>query len=294
MTKVLKQRVITAVLLLAALIAVTTQLSSFYFSLFVAGVILMAAWEWAGLISPDKKITKLPYLVSIAVMLVGSFFFLELSVDAQSIDYFRAGLVLMLGLFFWLISLFFLSGYPDNSDLWNDESKISLMGVLVLMPAFVGIVVLKYLVPSGYLVLALVILVAAVDVGAYVVGVNFGSRKLAVKLSPKKSWEGVWGGTFACLLVASLFVWLMHNNLQALSLIQIIAFLMLSVGVTFFSVVGDLIESMLKRNCGIKDSSTMLPGHGGMLDRVDGLVAATPLFVLTMMFVLDSELQVSL
>jgi phosphatidate cytidylyltransferase len=168
------------------------------------------------------------------------------------------------------------------------------MGVLVLMPAFVGIVCLKYLVPSGYLVLALVILVAAVDVGAYVVGVNFGSRKLAVKLSPKKSWEGVWGGTFFCLLVASLFVWLMHNNLQALSATQIIALLMLSVGVTFFSVVGDLIESMLKRNCGIKDSSTMLPGHGGMLDRVDGLVAATPLFVLTMMFVLDSELQVSL
>ena len=78
-TKVLKQRVITAVLLLVALIAATTQLSSFYFSLFVAGVILMAAWEWAGLVSPDKKIAKLPYLVSIAAMLVGSFFLLGIS-----------------------------------------------------------------------------------------------------------------------------------------------------------------------------------------------------------------------
>ncbi|MDA0279187.1 MAG: phosphatidate cytidylyltransferase [Proteobacteria bacterium] len=293
MTKVLKQRVITAVLLLVTLIATTTQLSSFYFSLFVAGVILVAAWEWAGLISPDKKIAKLPYLASIATMLIGSFFLLGISPDVQNIDGFRASLVLILGLLFWLISLFFLSGYPENSILWNDESKIALMGVLVLMPSFVGIVVLKYLLPSGYLVLALVILVAAVDVGAYFVGVNFGSRKLAAKLSPKKSWEGVWGGTFVCLLVAGLFVWLMHNNIQALSSIQIIALLMLSVGVTFFSVVGDLIESMLKRNCGIKDSGTMLPGHGGVLDRVDGLVAATPLFVLTMMLVLDSELQVS-
>tara|TARA_B110000467_G_scaffold140029_1_gene139820 strand:- start:786 stop:1622 length:837 start_codon:yes stop_codon:yes gene_type:complete len=277
-----------------ALIAATTLLSSFYFSLFVAGVILVAAWEWAGLVSPDREIAKLPYLVSIAVILVGSFFLLGISPNVQSIDGFRASLVLMLGLLFWLISLFLLSGYPENSKLWNDESKIALMGVLVLIPAFVGIVVLKYLLPSGYLVLALVILVAAVDVGAYFVGVNFGSRKLAAKLSPKKSWEGVWGGTVVCLLVAALFTWLMHNNLQVLSLIQITALLTLSVGVTFFSVVGDLIESMLKRNCGIKDTGTMLPGHGGVLDRVDGLVAATPLFVLTMMLVFDSEFQVSL
>jgi len=291
---VLKQRVITAVLLLVALIAATTLLSSFYFSLFVAGVILVAAWEWAGLVSPDREIAKLPYLVSIAVILVGSFFLLGISPNVQSIDGFRASLVLMLGLFFWLISLFLLSGYPENSKLWNDESKIALMGVLVLIPAFVGIVVLKYLLPSGYLVLALVILVAAVDVGAYFVGVNFGSRKLAAKLSPKKSWEGVWGGTVVCLLVTALFTWLMHNNLQVLSLMQITALLTLSVGVTFFSVVGDLIESMLKRNCGIKDTGTMLPGHGGVLDRVDGLVAATPLFVLTMMLVFDSEFQVSL
>ena len=294
MTNVLKQRVITAVLLLVALIAATTLLSSFYFSLFVAGVILVAAWEWAGLVSPDREIAKLPYLVSIAVILVGSFFLLGISPNVQSIDGFRASLVLMLGLLFWLISLFLLSGYPENSKLWNDESKIALMGVLVLIPAFVGIVVLKYLLPSGYLVLALVILVAAVDVGAYFFGVNFGSRKLAAKLSPKKSWEGVWGGTVVCLLVTALFTWLMHNNLQVLSLIQITALLTLSVGVTFFSVVGDLIESMLKRNCGIKDTGTMLPGHGGVLDRVDGLVAATPLFVLTMMLVFDSEFQVSL
>ncbi len=107
-------------------------------------------------------------------------------------------------------------------------------------------------------------------------------------------WEGVWGGAFVCLLVAALFDWILHHNLQPLSLMQIAALLALSVGITFFSVVGDLIESMLKRNCGVKDSGTMLPGHGGVLDRVDGLVVATPLFVLTVMLVLDSEYQVSL
>ena len=294
MTKVLKQRVITAVILLVNLTAATTQLPSFFFSLFVAVVILIAAWEWAGLISSDKKIVKIPFLVSIAVMLLGSFFFLGISPSAQKIDEFRAGLFLILGLLFWSMSLLCLAGYPKNSKIWNDKLKISLMGALVLMPTFAGVVVLKYLLPSGYLVLALVILVAAVDVGAYFVGVNFGSRKLAANLSPKKSWEGVWGGALACLLAATFFIWLMHRNLQPLSSAQIAALLALSMGITFFSIVGDLLESMLKRNCGVKDSGTMLPGHGGVLDRVDGLLAATPLFVLTMMLVLDNKFQVNL
>ena len=290
MTKVLKQRFITAVLLLVGLIAAATQLPSFYFSLFIAAVILVAAWEWAGLVSPDKKISKIPYFASISAMLVGSFFFLGISPYTQKIDDFRVSLVLILGLLFWLLSLIFLVGYPRNSRLWNGESKIALMGVLVLIPTFAGVVVLKYFLPSGYLVLALVALVAAVDVGAYFVGVNFGSRKLAANLSPKKSWEGVWGGALVCLLVASLFIWVMHRNLQPLSFMQIAALLALSMGVTFFSIVGDLIESMLKRNCDVKDSGKILPGHGGVLDRVDGLVAATPLFALTMTLIFDSKI----
>lgn len=285
----LKQRVITAVLLLLAFIAATTQLPSFYFSLFIAVVVLVATWEWAGLISSDAEAAKFPYIASVAAMLIGCFFLLGISPDAQAIDAFRGSMVLLLGLLFWLISLFLLMGFPDNSRLWNDESKIALMGVLVLIPTFVGIVSLKYLLPSGYLVLALVILVAAVDVGAYFVGVNFGSRKLAEKLSPKKSWEGVWGGMTVSLLVAVGFIWCMHNYLFPLSLLQVAALVLLSIGVTFFSVVGDLIESMLKRNCGVKDSGAVLPGHGGVLDRVDGLVAATPLFVLVMMLILSSE-----
>jgi len=280
-------------LLLLVLIAATTLLSPFYFALFISAVILVAAWEWAGLLSLDKALSKLSYLASVAAMLIACFLLLGMSPDAQNIDIFRASLVLVLGLFFWLASPFLLIGYPENSPKWNDESKIALMGVLVLLPTFVGVAVLKYLLPSGYLVLALVILVAAVDVGAYFVGVNFGSRKLAANLSPKKSWEGVWGGSAVCGIVAAMFIWSMHAYLFPLSAVQVVALLVLSVGVTFFSVVGDLVESMLKRNCGIKDSGKLLPGHGGVLDRVDGLVAATPLFVLTMLLLLASEFEVS-
>jgi phosphatidate cytidylyltransferase len=293
-TRVLKQRIITAVLLLLVLLTATTQLPAFYFALFIAAIILVAAWEWSNLIGADNSAAKWPYVASVAAMLLGSFILIGISPTAEAVDGFRASLVLVLGLLFWLISLFLLAGYPENSKLWNDESKIALMGLLVLIPTFIGVVVLKYLLPSGYLVLALVILVAAVDIGAYVFGVNFGSRKLAAKLSPKKSWEGVWGGAAVCLLVAALFIWLMHEFLFSLSASQMFSLLLLSVGVTFFSVVGDLIESMLKRNRGVKDSGTILPGHGGVLDRVDGLVAATPLFVLGMLLILGGEFRVTL
>jgi phosphatidate cytidylyltransferase len=96
------------------------------------------------------------------------------------------------------------------------------------------------------------------------------------------------------MLVAGFFIWLLHEYYVSLSSIQVISLLALSVGVTFFSVVGDLIESMLKRNCGVKDSGSILPGHGGVLDRVDGLVAATPLFVLAVMLILGNEFEASL
>ncbi len=285
----LKQRVITAVVLLLVLIAATTVLPSFYFTILISAIILLASWEWAGLIGLNSSSSKLGYLASIEVMLAACFLVLGVSPQTQGIDAERASLMLIPGLVFWLVSLVFLWGYPANSTLWNDKSKIALMGVLILLPAFVGIVSLKYLMPEGYLVLALVILVAAMDVGAYFVGVNFGSSKLAVRLSPNKSWEGVWGGVFVCLLVASGLIGLMHYYLLPLSLTEIIVLLALAVAITFFCVTGDLIESMLKRNRGVKDSAAILPGHGGILDRIDGLLAATPLFALVMMALLKSR-----
>lgn len=285
--RVLKQRIITAVLLLLALIAVTTQLSSFYFAVLIALLVLLASWEWAGFIGLSRRGAKLSYVSTIAAMLFGLFFLLGISPSVENIDNLRVAVILGLGLLFWLLSLFMLVAYPENRQRWNDESKIACMGMFSLIPAWAGLVSLKYFLPSGYLVLALVVLVAAVDVGAYFSGVNFGSRKLAPKLSPKKSWEGVWGGMLVCLLVSGVFSWLLHSYWFNLSVLQFVSLLALSLVITFLAVVGDLLESMLKRNRGIKDSGAILPGHGGLLDRVDGLMAATPAFSLAMMLVLS-------
>ncbi len=283
----LKQRIITAVILAIALIAASTLLSTFYFAIFVALIVLLAAWEWSGFIGLLQKKSKLAYFLSLALVLIGLFRLLNINPTGDTIDRLRVTLILGTGLLFWLLILFVLRGYPENKKRWNDESKIAGMGLFALIPTWVGLVQLKYLEANGYLVLSLVVLVAAVDIGAYFAGVNFGRRKLAPSLSPNKTWEGVWGGFAVCLILGLGLSWLMHAYLLNLAGWQFLLCLLLVFCITFFSVIGDLLESMLKRYRSIKDSGNLLPGHGGILDRVDGLMAATPAFALIIMLILS-------
>jgi phosphatidate cytidylyltransferase len=177
--------------------------------------------------------------------------------------------------------------FPEFKSAWNTESKIALMGIFALIPTWIGVVLLKYLEPLGALVLGLVILVAAVDIGAYFSGRALGKTKLAPELSPNKTWEGVWGGVALSLFAMLLFAWILDTYFYNLDTTQFCILAATSLVLAFFSVTGDLLESMLKRNQKLKDSGKILPGHGGILDRVDGLIAATPIFALTMIYVLQ-------
>ena len=268
----LKQRIVTAVVLLACLIAATTLLSSFGFALFVSVTVMLAAWEWCGLTGLGKQLSRAGYMTAIATVLAGLFLALNISGDALGVNQYRLAVILGLGTLFWLLSLIILITYPTNKTAWNDQSKIAIMGLFALIPVWAAVIQLKYLMPSGVLVIALIILVAAVDVGGYFVGIRFGRRRLAPELSPSKSWEGVWGGLGLCLLVGIGLSWAAHRYIEILEPWQFIALLMLTLLTTFFSIIGDLLESMLKRNRNVKDSGGILPGHGGLLDRVDGLM----------------------
>ena len=283
----LKQRIVTAVLLLAGLIAATTLLSAFGFALFVSATVMLAAWEWCGLIGLDNQLSRAGYLTTIAMVLAGLFWALNISGDALGINQYRLAVILGLGTLFWLLSLIILITYPANESAWNDQSKIASMGLFALIPIWAAVIQLKYLMPSGVLVIALIILVAAVDVGGYFVGIRFGRSRLAPELSPSKSWEGVWGGLGLCLLVGIGMSWAAHTYIQNLEPWQFIVLVVLTLLTTFFSIIGDLLESMLKRNRNVKDSGGILPGHGGLLDRVDGLMAAAPIYTLLVMFVFD-------
>ena len=135
-------------------------------------------------------------------------------------------------------------------------------------------------------VLALISLVSIVDIGAYFSGRAWGNSKLAPALSPKKTWAGFWGGVTSCVLLAALLAIALHVYVQPLDGFSLILLLLAALVLAGISVVGDLYESMLKRRQGLKDSGRSLPGHGGLLDRVDSLLAATPVFVLTLLYFL--------
>ena len=280
----LRQRIATAIVLLVGLIAASTLMSPFAFSLLTAIVVLLAAWEWGGFIGLENQTTKVAYIVSILLLLGGCFFLLELGPETETLRQDHALTLSVLGLFYWVCVSLAVLDYPSKNKHWNKEYRIATMGIFSLLPTWVGITQLKYLEPNGMLVLVLIILVAAVDVGAFFIGMNFGKTKLAPELSPNKTWEGVWGGFALCLLVSLGFGILLNWTLFSVGLFETAVLILISALVTFFSVTGDLVESMLKRNRKIKDSGTILPGHGGVLDRVDGLIAATPVFVLGMTF----------
>lgn len=286
MSSPLRQRVVTALILLLGLVAATTLLSPFGFAVLIAVVLVLAAWEWAGFIEIEKRRSKTGFMVTMVVMIAGLFFLLGVRPGSETMDGLRASLILGLGLLFWLLAFVMLWGYPENASQWNNKSKIALMGLFALLPTWVGLVTLKYLLPNGYLVIGLIVMVAAVDVGAYFFGMALGNTKLAPKLSPNKSWEGVWGGLLTCFTLGLILVWALNEYVISLQQEQRIALILLSLTVTFFGVTGDLVESMLKRNCQIKDSGSLLPGHGGLLDRVDGLMAVTPAFVLIVLMTL--------
>jgi len=273
----LKQRIATALILLVGLIAMTTILDLEQFAAITGALVLIGAWEWAAFASLGSK-SRLAFVGTLALSIAPLWFALGVG-GAPGYDASFALGFSLLGALFWALMFAAIASFPRSTEAWNDKSRISAMGMLSLLCTWVGLVSLKALLPNGALVIMLIIMVAAVDVGAFFTGKLFGKRKLAPALSPNKTWEGVWGGVTLNVAVSIVFAILLNRYVQPFAPIDYAIFAALALIVAFFSVVGDLAESMLKRNRELKDSGSILPGHGGLLDRIDGLMAATPICV---------------
>jgi phosphatidate cytidylyltransferase len=190
------------------------------------------------------------------------------------------------GLAIWLLIAMYLPLYRYSGK-WPLSGRVLLLGLgLDLLWICVHGLIYLHQHHGGWILLYLLTLVWVADTGAYFSGRKFGKHKLAPAISPGKTWEGVAGGIFANLLWMLLVYQMLgsyqlHTGLN-LSLIQ---FLLIGLATSFISVVGDLFESILKRQAGVKDSGKLLPGHGGVLDRIDSIIAASPVFVAGLMLV---------
>ncbi len=265
----LKQRILTGLGLLPIALGGLFFLPVQGFSIFVGTIIMFAAWEWANLSGFSAIWQRVLYaVVTVAALLSLS----TLSISSLSF-------LLGAGLVWWLVALMLVVSYPDSAGLWRTRPLRLLIGWLVLLPAWAGLVFLRTQDVSGFeqqgtpLILYVFTLVWGADIGAYAFGKKFGRHKLAPNLSPGKTWEGAFGGLFVITLIALAVGW--YQGLEFFSMFGLLA---TSWAVGMVSVLGDLLESMFKRERGLKDSGRLLPGHGGIMDRIDSLTAAVPVF----------------
>ncbi len=268
----LKQRIVTGLALAGSLLAAVALLPLPALAGIFALVVSIASWEWSRLAGYRALWLRVAYLALAIGAMAGLYFYADLA-GTPRLEQLQP--VLGLACLWWAIALLWIKTYPMSGALWGTGPMLGLMGLLVLVPAWLSAVFLLSYEHGKLMLLAMIILVAGADIGAYFSGHRFGKTRLAPTVSPGKSWEGVVGGQLTCISLALLAHFLLE--LERISLAGIIAIAVVGAAA---SVVGDLLESMVKRHSGVKDSGTILPGHGGFLDRIDGITAAAPVVAL--------------
>lgn len=279
----LQQRIITAVVLAPLAIMAMFYLPLNTFSAVIMSVMAIGAWEWGPLMGFNNNRRRIAFVTATIILISAFWAYLPIEnlwQDGQLND--LAIIVLWLTVGWWLLSAMLTFLYPRCSKFWSSHRSVrGIFGWLTLIPTWLAFVSLRsneYAFDAYHgaqLIMFLFLMVWSADIGAYFVGKSIGKRKLMPNVSPGKTIEGFLGGVvFACILIGIAAYILEWNQTQ------IIKVLVVTCIITTVSVLGDLNESMFKRQAGIKDSGTILPGHGGVLDRIDSLTATAPIYVL--------------
>lgn len=269
----LKTRVITAIVLLAVLLPILFLLPPIYIGVFFLLAVSAAAWEWSRLLNPQASRAAWIYAVFCLAIIL---FLLAM----QNVAWQFA--LLLLAVIFWFFLAPFILAKGMSVSLQKLRPFYIVLGFILLPATWFALVFLREL--GLVFLLSTMALVWVADIGAYFVGKAFGKRKLAAQISPGKSIEGAIGGLLLCYGYALLCVFYLPFESTifgawAIRFGWVPMFVMVTV-LTAFSIFGDLFESQLKRMAGVKDSSHLLPGHGGVLDRVDALIPTMPIAAL--------------
>lgn len=259
----LKRRIFTATILIALFVFLLFKLNAKLFCLLTSLIVLGCGWEWSQFLGFKTLFPRLFYCFIFLFIMFISFWLPLIN-------------VLSVATLFWIMTLPFVIFYPRASSVWG-KSKIILgiMGFIIIIPAWLAINLIRSAENGVLILLFLFILIWSADSCAYFAGKKWGKHKLIPAVSPGKSWEGLLGALFGSGLVILLTLIITKAEWASWS----VGFLISWVSV-LFSILGDLVESMCKRNVNLKDSGHLLPGHGGLLDRMDSLMAAAPVFAL--------------
>ena len=270
----LKQRVITGVAMAGTFLLAVMFLPLPALALLFALIVAAGGWEWAHLAGIANKGARAVYALLLLAMMAGLYAYIDPATwpSAERVQPF-----LGVACLWWSFALLWVKGYPGSAVFWRSVVGRSAMGIVVLVLAWLAAVFLLAHPRGGLLMVVMVLLVVAADVGAYFSGKSLGKHHMAPAVSPAKTWEGFWGGMLLAVAVASVVWWLLPARYDHLDYVAVLA---IAVATALGSVVGDLTVSMVKRESGLKDSGSLLPGHGGLLDRLDSLCGAAPVFAL--------------
>ncbi|VAW76108.1 Phosphatidate cytidylyltransferase [hydrothermal vent metagenome] len=264
----LKLRILSALVLVPLVVLGVLYLDAASFALIAAFALLLGAWEWGALIPLHSQMARVGFVIAAFAVVMAAWLFAnnELLVNAVLWGT-MAGWVLIL---FWITAPALAQAEIPMHTIF----KIAL-GIGLLASTWLALVVLRSRPDDGpRWLMFLLVLIWVADSSAYFAGRQWGKTKLAPQVSPGKTWEGVAGALAMCALFAFGF-----GRYIGLGGALLASFTLVCVVTVLFSVAGDLLESLLKRHRGLKDSGTMIPGHGGVLDRIDSLLAAAPVFV---------------
>jgi phosphatidate cytidylyltransferase len=264
----LKPRLITATILAAIFVAMLIFLTPLLFVQMLVIVFLVAGWEWANLAALKTPTLRYGFILVLGVSLIAVANVVDLQTQFDPLASYNLCLSVVA---FWALIFLWLQGYPSSAILWSPKPIKLFIGLILLTSTWLAIASILMMENGKWLIGLAMATVILADVGGYVVGKLFGRHKLAPTISPGKTWEGLFGG----VLFQLVFIGLLKIALPDADLLMLV---LLIIPVGLISVVGDLFESMVKRQRGVKDSSSLLPGHGGVLDRLDGVMAAMPLF----------------
>jgi len=263
----LKQRTLTALILAPLAIAIILFLPSPVVALITAALCLLAVWEWTRLAGIGSLAVRAAAVATNAALFVLLWMIRD---DPLS------GFIIGIGLLWWLLSLLWLRSFSYAAAPTRENAAIKLIACeLSILPAWLALMKLHDGPDHGHAwALFAMGLIWTADIAAYFAGSRYGTTKLSPRISPNKTMAGAWGALLGGGVLALICGWAFGQ--RGLALVALIATALLAV---IASIIGDLFESLLKRQASVKDSGTLFPGHGGLLDRLDSLFAALPVFV---------------